>query len=138
MIELTQRVCTQTQRNIAALFYSFTSTAPFYVGIPTASYRKIGFGARHIQLPLVEVALGTRLFIHDCLVELVTSGDSHAFRVFFTRHAYQPKNPSVARIFPDGNWHGQILVMKIGKREETSVINLRSGDRALARVAVLK
>ncbi|RDB30624.1 hypothetical protein Hypma_005818 [Hypsizygus marmoreus] len=123
-----------TQRNVAGLLYGLHSTTPFSVKVPTAFYRIAGTQA--LDLPLVEIALGSRLFIHDCTVDLVTSPDIHTFRIYFTRHAHQPRNQSIAHIFPDGSWHGQVFVMKIGRRK-ASVINLRSGDRALARIAVL-
>jgi hypothetical protein len=120
-----------------ARFYSFTSSLPQAVMIPTAHFLDPALGI--VSLPMVEAALGSRLFIHDCLVEVHDSKQrSQFFRIYLTRHALQPHNCAIKRIDPLADWPGQMVVMKVAKRNKGILINVGRCDRRLADRAVLR
>lgn len=81
------------------------------------------------RLPLVESSfVGWSTFqpcVHDCDVALGV----HRFRVFFQRHQDLAWNP-VLKI------HGDLVFMRVGKRNLQNVVNPRSGDkRRVERIA---
>lgn len=88
---------------------------------------------------LAEAALGSQLFIHDCLVDIYDNDHSRRQRMilFFTRHKFQPVNVALSAINPRILWPGQILVMKLG-RDQKSVVHFRASDRGLASRAILR
>jgi hypothetical protein len=65
-------------------------------------------------------------------------GDLHEYLVFFTRHVYQPVNNSILHIDPDLHWHGQIFVMKLGKRDSSRLVNFRTEDVTFAKIVVMR
>ena len=91
------------------------------------------------DFPHVEEYLGTRLYIHDCLVAVVDpSMRRHCFKIFFTRHIFHPPNPSLNTL--DGNlvWHGEMLVMRVSAVNTTRLVHIRKGDAGLAAEAILR
>ncbi|KAF9255362.1 hypothetical protein L218DRAFT_1035819 [Marasmius fiardii PR-910] len=61
-------------------------------------------------------------YVHDC--EVLYRGTR--FRVFFQRHVRLPLNDILAI-------KGDILVMRLGKRNANNVVNMRKGDERQAR-----
>jgi hypothetical protein len=61
-------------------------------------------------------------YIHDCTV--VYHGER--FRIFFQRHCWLPKNPSL-------NVNGDLVIVRLGKKNPDDVVNLRVGDTKIAR-----
>lgn len=106
------------------------------VKIPVVADKKY----REPPLPMVEVVIGLGLFIHDCLVEVPDGRKNlHRFRLYFTRHVHQPMNVSVLDLEPNLRWQGQILAMKVGKRNPNTYVNCRCAkDRSMADQAVLR
>lgn len=64
-------------------------------------------------------------YIHDVAIKLCEGRSSHTFRIFFKRHRYLPINRSVSR-----EWRGDLAVVRVGKKNPDSIVNLRSGDAA--------
>lgn len=75
-----------------------------------------------LRLPLVESRfagwLTVQPYVHDSDVLL----GRDRFRVFFQRHRYLPWNP-VLKV------HGDIVIMRVGKKNIQNVVNPRSGDK---------
>lgn len=78
------------------------------------------------RFPLVEYHLETwplrQPYVHDC--DVVYRGSR--FRLFFQRHKLLPKNPVL-------QFNGDLIIMRLGKKVEGNVVNLRAGDPRLAR-----
>ena len=85
----------------------------------------------------MEEFLGTRLYIHDCLVAVTDSSSKrHLFKIFFTRHIVQPLNRSLRSLDANLEWHGEMLVMRVAALDHTRLIHLRCGDASLAEKAI--
>jgi hypothetical protein len=126
----TQKQIFKSQARKSARLYSLAHPSPKTVKIPTAMRRFC------CPFPLVESALGQKLFIHDCLVDVRDQTKKlHYFHIFFTRHAHQPINPSIKKLGRNRNWHGQLLVMKRDRRG-SSLVNLKRCDDTLADLTV--
>jgi len=67
----------------------------------------------------------TQPYIYDCLVHVRDRRAGHAFRIFFKRHCFLPRNSCL-------NVHGDILVMRAGKRNINAVVNMRNHDAVVA------
>ena len=84
----------------------------------------------------VEEILGARLYIHDCLVTVMDAlHRRHGFRIFFTRHIFQPSNRSLQSVDDNVAWHGEMLIMRVNKDNSHCVTRLRRGDGQLAKEA---
>jgi hypothetical protein len=116
--------------------YGLGYAGPRIVNIPLAS----GLSDLGVITPylLAEAALGSQLFIHDCVVEIYDRRHRRQrMLLFFTRHKMQPNNIALTSIDPDIVWTGQILVMKLG-RTGKSVVHLRACDKGLASDAIIR
>jgi hypothetical protein len=87
------------------------------------------------RFPSVEgVFSGLRLqpFIHDVNVVVYKRNIRHTFRVFCKNHQRLPVNTSVRGT----QWHGDIVVMRLGQRGANLVVNMRGGDKELVNFLV--
>lgn len=92
---------------------------------------------RERPFPMVEAAIGLGLYIHDCMVEIPDRrGRMHRFMIYFTRHMLQPLNSCLLNLNAGAHWPGQILVLKIGRRDPNAYVNLRGEDKGMADAAV--
>lgn len=77
-------------------------------------------------MPLVEYRFerwpSPQPYVHNC--DVVYRGSR--FRVFFQRHKLLPKNLYL-------NFNGDLVIMRLGKKNTGHVVNLRAGDSKLAR-----
>lgn len=79
-----------------------------------------------LRMPLVEHRFAKwpspQPYVHDC--DVVFHG--LRFRLFFQRHKLLPKNSAF-------NFKGDLVIMRLGKKNPENVVNLRAGDVRLAR-----
>ncbi|KAJ7087577.1 hypothetical protein B0H15DRAFT_781268, partial [Mycena belliarum] len=104
--------------------YSTVSAAPTF----TAVFTRSRTNPNGLRFPCVESIFnhfGLQPYIHDIEVELKHGRRTSIFRAFFKRHVRLPPNPTVAI-------KGDLLLMRVGSRNENLVVNLRKGDRQLA------
>jgi hypothetical protein len=100
---------------------------PAYVAVPT---RDDGL----TRFPLVEsifADIHTQPFIHNCVVIIIEGRVVHRFHVFCKNHRRLSINTTVWSL-----WKGDIVVMRAGKRQVRSVVNMRGHDAGLADYAV--
>ena len=104
--------------------------------VATRAYSSIN---QRADFPHVEEFLGTRLYIHDCLVGVTDSSHKrHYFKIFFTRHIFQPPNRCLRSLDATIAWHGEMLVMRVSARDSMRLVHVRSGDAALVAEAILR
>ncbi|KAF9268624.1 hypothetical protein L218DRAFT_520936 [Marasmius fiardii PR-910] len=103
-----------------------TANTPTPVSVTTVSSR----APRHHdvqRMPMVEYIFDRwpvpQPHVHDC--DVVYKGTR--FRIFFQRHKRLPRNSNLFI-------HGNVIVMRVGKRNISNVVNLRKGDHRRARV----
>lgn len=76
---------------------------------------------------------GIQPFVHDTAVIVGQGGREKAFfRIFYKRHVRLPLNDAL----PGLGVQGDILVMRVGARNSQAIVNMRSGDAALADLIV--
>ncbi|KAI0715541.1 hypothetical protein C8T65DRAFT_644096 [Cerioporus squamosus] len=91
------------------------------------------------DFPHVEEYLGSRLYIHDCLIAVTDSSlRRHYFKIFFTRHIFQPPNRCLRSLDASLVWHGELLVMRVSAVDSSRLVHTRSGDAGLSAQAILR
>ncbi|KDR65808.1 hypothetical protein GALMADRAFT_148392 [Galerina marginata CBS 339.88] len=91
--------------------------------------------AEDLRSPLVEEALSgmeTQSRVHDVQVTVRRGRGVHRFHIFFKNHSFLPINASILALVPGRQWHGDILVMRLGVKID-GVVNLRAEDGPLVR-----
>jgi hypothetical protein len=64
------------------------------------------------RFPVVEALFGTRHRTHDCYVVV----DGRRFLICYQFNLSLPRNECLNGLYPEFDWHGQLLVMLAGKR----------------------
>ena len=67
----------------------------------------------------------TQSYIHDCLIRMGDRRAGHAFHIFFKRHRFLPHSSCL-------DVRGDILVMRVGKHNANTVVNMCSRDTVVA------
>jgi hypothetical protein len=86
-----------------------------------------------IQYPFAESVLqdaALQPYVHDCVVRVNEGPHTYNFRVFFKRHCRLRLNMSLSKQSVPTNFRGDIVVMKIGVRNE--YVNMRGRDGILS------
>ena len=123
-------------RSVPGRFYGHNSLRPRLVGVTT---RARANSRNESTFEDVQVFLGTRLYIHDCLVTVIdATAQRHQFRIFFTRHAVQPPNLCLLKMPCPITWHGEMLVMRVSQANPSRVVKLRMGDASLSAKAIAR
>jgi hypothetical protein len=89
------------------------------------------------RFPVVEAIFGPQHPIYSSVVRVKPAHHQRQqkFLVFFQFAATLPTNDSVEATFPDLQWRGEILAMRVGvKGQVTGIVNERM--RRLARIAI--
>ncbi|KAL1937219.1 hypothetical protein VTO73DRAFT_14446 [Trametes versicolor] len=102
-------------RNIRGLYFRATVAQPLPVKIATTIPDvETEFNKR---FPSFESILGTRAFIHECLVECVDpTGKAHKFLLAYQEHPDLPPNRALQNLLPDADFRGELVVMRAGMR----------------------
>lgn len=124
----------QDKRNVRALFFPNNQAESVSLSVPTLQPK----APVQPSYPLVEAAFGSRLFIHDSRVIIKHLQQTIIFKIFYTRHAYQPINSALATLDAQVMWQGQFLAMLIGKRHLNRVVSFRNEDIFFAKMAILR
>ena len=110
--------------------YSSLRRKPVLIKVPTRCTRPARQGGP--RFPFVESVLSAgrvQPYVHDCIVTVWETGKRHRFRVFFKRHRNLPANRSL----PAGiEFHGNIVIMRVGALDQFSVVNMRERDTVLS------
>ncbi|KAI0324437.1 hypothetical protein GY45DRAFT_1340787 [Cubamyces sp. BRFM 1775] len=121
-------------RNLPGIYYCATSEEPVSVKIATTIPDVETAVAK--RFPSFESILGTRSFIHECLVTCVDAMDKpHRFLLAYQEHPEQPPNRALLKVLPGHDFCGELVVMRAGKR--SLVVNMKGKrDMELAEEAV--
>jgi hypothetical protein len=76
-------------------------------------------------------------FIHDCNVVVYDGRVTHTFRLFCKNHCKLQRNKSTVVDGQIATWRGDIIVMRVGKRQP-DVVNMRGKDARLSDFVVAK
>jgi hypothetical protein len=71
-------------------------------------------------------------YIHDCVVTVQEGSQLNTFWVFCKNHVKLLTNKIAIEKGRHVLWHGDIIVMRAGKKRPTSVVNMRGRDARLA------
>ncbi|KAF8144081.1 hypothetical protein K438DRAFT_1783201 [Mycena galopus ATCC 62051] len=118
-------------RFVNARVYSSASKSSSPVPIHT---RSTGAKPGSLRYPCVEDVLdgaAVQAHVHDVFVILKHRGRTARFRLFFKRHVRLPKSKSA-------HIRGDLVVMRVGSKNDDSVVNMRAGDRQSADFIVKK
>lgn len=113
---------------IRGRLYSQVLGRPEYVVIQTCD-------SGYNRFPLVEglfAELRIQPFIHDCKIVVLEGRVVHEFRVFCKNHQHLSDNTSLQ----DFSWKGDLVIMRAGKKQRGSVVNMRGRDAGLADYAI--
>jgi hypothetical protein len=75
------------------------------------------------RVPVIEAMFERSGEIHDSLVYINHMGIEHKFLFSYTFSARHPRNHALARILPQVEWRGELVVMSAGERK--TAINIR-------------
>jgi hypothetical protein len=75
------------------------------------------------RVPAIEAMFERSGEIHDSLVYINDMGIEHKFLFSYTFNARHPRNHALARILPQVEWRGELVVMSAGERK--TAINIR-------------
>lgn len=89
-----------------------------------------------LAFPSVEAILGSQHQIYSCYVRINVTGPQRGetFLVFFQFAATLPTNDSLEALFPDLEWRGGILPMRVGQTGQAGLQNGRV--QRLAQLAI--
>ncbi|KAG2003770.1 hypothetical protein CC2G_004348 [Coprinopsis cinerea AmutBmut pab1-1] len=121
-------------RELKGLLFNTSNTFSVVKGIPTLTDPS---GPQ--RFPCLEAVLGTRVSIHECVVEVTDrAGDLHQFLVACQNGLGLSRNRAVQRLLPPtmADWDGSIVVLKIGLVK--AYVSMTTPDRVLAEEAVSK
>ncbi|KAH9885096.1 hypothetical protein C8Q73DRAFT_795990 [Cubamyces lactineus] len=121
-------------RNIPGIYYRANCETPIAIRVTTTIPDVENAFAR--RFPSFESILGTRAFIHECLVTCFdTAGKGHRFLLAYQECSDLPPNRALLKVFPEAQFRGELVVMRAGKR--SLVIALKGKkDAQLAEDAV--
>ncbi|KAG1863266.1 hypothetical protein DFJ58DRAFT_656553, partial [Suillus subalutaceus] len=120
---------------LKAIYFPMTGTRSCTTSVCTIIPSKES--ARNPRFPSVEAILGSQHQIYSCYVSVNVTGLQHGetFLVFFQFAATLPINDSLEASFPDLEWRGGILTMRVGQMRQ--VTGLRNGRvQRLAQLAI--
>lgn len=111
--------------------YPTSGKQPVVVHVKTHSTSTSRFPAAELVFGGMHVEPG----VHDAIVTVIVNGASFKFNVLCKANPELDPNETIATMFPNENWRGDILVMKMGKRAP-GVVNWRGADNYLANLVV--
>ncbi|PIL33623.1 hypothetical protein GSI_04246 [Ganoderma sinense ZZ0214-1] len=115
-------------RNLRGLYFSSAVDEASAVNIATVIPRAESRLAK--RFPSIESVLGTGTPIHECLVTVSDDqGKPYRFFVAFREQQNLPINPALKKLLPDGDFRGEVVVMRAGAR--VMVVDLRGAKLAL-------
>ncbi|KAI0833372.1 hypothetical protein BC628DRAFT_1335136 [Trametes gibbosa] len=121
-------------RRIRGLYFRSHNDIPLPVGITTTIPDVETALAK--RFPCFESILGTRAFIHECLITcLDPAGKKHQFLLAYQEDPNLPLNRALQKVFPQALFRGEIVIMRGGTR--SLVVNLKGKkEQVLAEEAV--
>lgn len=122
-------LCPQAElRNLRGLYFSSAVDEASSVNIATVIPQPESRLVK--RFPSIESVLGTGTPIHECLVTVLDhEGTPHRFLVAFKEQQHLPVNPALKKLLPDGDFRGEVVVMRAGAR--VMVVNLRGSKLVL-------
>jgi hypothetical protein len=110
--------------------YSSLRRKPVLVPLPTRCIHPARQGGP--RFPFAEAVLSDgkiQPYVHDAVVTVYEGSQTHRFRVLFRRHRRLPVNRSLSN---GTSFRGDIVIMRAGALDPSSVVNMRGWDTVVS------
>ncbi|KAF8519229.1 hypothetical protein BU17DRAFT_47884 [Hysterangium stoloniferum] len=120
---------------IRCRLYSASHHRPRQVAVPTRCTGRVRFTNRY---PYTECFFDNAIlqpYIHNCIVNVHEGNNIYHYAFFFKRHCCLSINNSLPLEKDDNHgpgFRGDVMVMRVSKRNHNSFINMRERDTILA------
>jgi hypothetical protein len=88
-------------------------------------------GSRFPSTEMVFTGINVEPGVHDTIVTVMVQGQDLKFLVLCKSSTHLPVNQMITTSDPDANWHGDLLIMRIGSRAG-GVVNWRGCENYIA------